>query len=177
MATTLNGWPAIPSSPSIMLRTIKIPGTTRKITVRTACAPLFAAYFADWQRLMPERMSLNPGPTDGYNYRPSRLTEGLSNHSSGTAVDVLYSTVLPADGKPHMTKQEKAILNSILDVYVTSDGHRVLANGEWWNHADGMHTEISQAWDRKCKRNTTIHDVNEVIGLLKINTMGVRPVK
>lgn len=176
MATSLNGWPAIPLSVDPRLRTITIPGTKRTIRVRRACAPLFAAYFADWQKEMPARMKLDPGPTAGWNYRESRMTAGLSNHSSGTAVDVLWTTVLPADGQKHMTKEEKAILDKILSRYVTKDGHRVLANGEWWNepHCDGMHTEISQAWDRGCKRNTTVADVNEVIGRLHIDTNGHR---
>lgn len=141
-------------------------------------APLFASFFADWQREMPKRMSLNPGPTDGYNYRPSRFVSGLSNHSSGTAVDVLYSSVLPADGQGHMTKEEKDILSNILDRYKTKDGHHVLANGEWWNvpHRDGMHTELSQSWDRGAKRNTTLADVKEVIELLNIDADGNRPI-
>lgn len=174
MATSLNEWPVISNSLDPRLRTIKIPGTTRSIKIRRACAPLFAAFLADWQREMPKRMSLNPGPTDGWNYRSSRASDNFSNHASGTAVDVLYSSVLPADGKPHMTAAEKAILNKILDRYKTSDGHRVLANGEWWNHEDGMHTELSQAWDRGAKRNTTVADVNEVIGRLKIDKNGYR---
>lgn len=177
MATTLNGWTAITDGSSNKLRTIAIPGTTRKIKVNAEAAPLFAAFFADWQREMPARLNLNPGPTDGWNYRDSRYTTKLSNHASGTAVDVLYSSKLPADGKGHMTKEEKEILNDILSRYVTSDGHRVLANGEWWNvpHRDGMHTELSQSWDRGAKRNTTVADVREVIKRLKIDKDGNRP--
>ena len=177
MATTLNGWTAITNSSSPLLRTITIPGTTRKIKVNAEAAPLFAAFLADWQREMPKRMNLNPGPTDGYNYRDSRYTKNLSNHASGTAVDVLYSSVLPADGQGHMTREEKEILTEILDRYVTKDGHHVLANGEWWNvpHRDGMHTELSQSWDRGAKRNTTLADVREVIKRLEIDKNGNRP--
>jgi hypothetical protein len=179
MAVSLNGWTAILVAVDPRLRVITIPGTTRKIRVRKECAPLFAAFFADWQAEMPKRMKLDPGPTDGWNYRKSRMTTGLSNHSSGTAVDVLYKSVLPADGKPHMTTEEKRILNGILSRYVTADNHRVLANGEWWStpHCDGMHTEISQSWDRGCKRNTTMKDVQEVIARLNIDKNGIRPKK
>jgi hypothetical protein len=177
MATSLNGWPAITSSTSNDLRTITIPGTKRKIKMQKDVAPLFAAFYADWQREMPARMNLDPGPTDGWNYRESRMTKGLSNHSSGTAVDVLYTSVLPADGKPHMTREEKGILDRILGRYVTGDGHRVLANGEWWNppHCDGMHTELSQSWDRGARRNTNLEDVREVIKRLNIDNDGNRP--
>lgn len=178
MATTLNGWEAIKSSLDPRLRTIRIPGTKRKIRVRRVAAPLFAAFFADWQHEMPKKYDLNPGPTDGWEYRMSRFSNNLSNHAGGVAVDVLYSSVLPADGQPHMSAGDKRILDQILDVYKTSDGHRVLANGEWWKppHCDGMHTELSQSWDRGCKRNTTMADVKEVIKRLGIDRNGVRKV-
>ena len=177
MAKSLNGWTAIEDGNSKDLRTITIPGTKQKIKVQTEVAPLMAAYLADWQREMPDRMKIANGPVAGWAYRKSRFTSGLSNHSSGTAVDVLWTTELPADGKPHMNKNEKDILDKILGRYVTGDGHRVLANGEWWNppHCDGMHTEISQSWDRGCKRNTTIEDVREVIKKLHIDNNGNRP--
>ena len=176
MATSLNGWPVITSATSTNLRTITIPGTKRRITMQKDVAPLFAAFYADWQREMPKRLKLDPGPTDGWNYRMSRYTDKYSNHASGTAVDVLYTSVLPADGQAHMTKEEKAILDDILSRYVTDDGHRVLANGEWWNvpHKDGMHTELSQEWDRYAKRNTTLADVKNVIKRLGIDNDGNR---
>jgi hypothetical protein len=177
MAKSLNGWTAIKKSSDNSLRSITIPGTKRVIKVHEESAPLFASFFADWQREMPDRMNLNPGPTDGWNYRESRAIKSLSNHASGTAVDVLYSSVLPADGKPHMTKTEKEILDKILGRYVTGDGHRVLANGEWWNppNCDGMHTELSQSWDRGARRNTNVEDVREVIKRLNIDHDGNRP--
>lgn len=174
MATSLNGWPGIRLRVDPRLRSIKIPGTNRQITVRREAAPLFAAFLADWQKEMPDRLKLDTGPIGGWNYREARLTTGLSNHSSGTAVDVRWD-VLKADGKPHMNANEKAILNKILDRYKTDDGHRVLANGEWWNHKDGMHTELSQSWDRGAKRNTTLADVRNVIKRLKIDKDGKRP--
>ena len=173
MATSLNGWTVIKSATDANLRTITIPGTKRKITVQKDCAPLFAAFFADWQRQMPDRLKLDPGPTAGWNYRYSRFEpDKLSNHASGTAVDVLWTTILLADNKPHMTADEKAMLDEILSRYVTDDGHRVLANGEWWNKADGMHTEISQSWDRGAKRDTTLADVKNVIKRLGIDNDG-----
>lgn len=171
---SLNDWPAIKYSYDPRLRSIEIPGVDRMVTLRRGVAPVFAAFLADWQKRMPKRMSLKPGPVDGWVYRQSRLTDGYSNHASGTAVDVLYSSVLPADGQKHMTPAEKTILNKLLDEYKTADGHRIFANGEWWNHADGMHTELAQSWDRGAKRNTTFKDVKEVQERLGIDTNGIR---
>lgn len=173
MANSLNGWRAIRFRADPRLRTIQIPGTTRKITVAREAAPLFASFLADWHKEMPKRLKLDEGPVDSYNYRLSRFTEALSNHSSGTAVDVRYDILKP-DGKPHMNAREKAVLNKILNRYKTSDGHRVFANGEWWKSPDGMHTELSQSWDRGALRNTTQKDVAEVIKSLGIDKNGNR---
>ena len=175
MAISLNGWTAIRFRADPRLRTIKIPGTKRTVTVSRSAAPLFAAFLADWERLMPARLKLDTGPVDGWNYRPSRLEKGLSDHASGTAVDVRYDVLKP-DGKAHMTAAEKKILDGVLAQYVTADGHRVLANGAWWAKVkDEMHTELSQGWDRGAKRNTTAKDVANVIKHLKIDKNGVRP--
>lgn len=171
---SLNDWPAIKYAADPRLRTIQIPGLNHKVTLRRAVAPVFAAFLADWQKRMPARLSLRPGPVDGWVYRQARLADGFSNHASGTAVDVLYKSVLPADNKRHMTAAEKRILDTILSEYVTDDGHRIFANGEWWGTADGMHTELSQAWDRGAKRNTTLRDVKNVQRRLGIDPDGHR---
>jgi hypothetical protein len=179
MANSLNGWPAIPTILNKIdprLRTITIPGTKRQVTVRRGAAPLFAAFLADWQKEMPARLKLDVGPIGGYVYRESRFNpkaSGLSNHASGTAVDVRWDVLL-ADNKRHMTAAETAILKKILSRYVTKDGHHVLANGYLWHTCDEMHTELSQGWDYGAKRYTTMADVNEVVGRLKIDKNGVR---
>lgn len=182
METSLNGWPTIPPAASGNLAVIKIPGTQH--TIRCAKGPhlIFAAYLADWHRLMPARLKLTPNQDVAcWNYRKARAANGFSNHASGTAVDVDNNTVLVADNKPHMTAQEKQILAGILAAYVTKDGHHILSNGEHWSapYTDGMHTELSQGWDTAAgaKRFTTMHDVQEVITKLKIDANGVRPLK
>lgn len=170
---SLNGFTAIKNSFDPRLRLITIPGTNRKVRFRRAVAPVFAAFLADWHKEMPKRLKLDTGPVDGWNYRPARSNDGFSNHASGTAVDVRYDVLKP-DGLKHMTAAEKRILDEILDRYKTADGHRILANGEWWKKADGMHTELSQDWDRGAKRNTTLADVKEVQRLLGIDSNGNR---
>ena len=175
MATSLNNWTALRLALDPRLRVIKIPGTTRTIRAARKAAPLFAAFLADWNREMPTRLRLKVGPVDGWFYRPSRLSSRLSNHASGTAVDVRYDILKP-DGKRHMTDEERKILKGILARYVTADGHHVLANGYAWNHCDEMHTELSQYWDKGngAKRHTTPADVAEVIARLRIDKGGHR---
>lgn len=173
MAKSLNGWPVIMTAADPRLRTIKIPGTNRTVRVRRGVAPVFAAFLADWNAEMPKRLKLDKGPVDSWVYRKSRFVNKYSNHASGTAVDLRYDILKP-DNQPHMSQTEKKILNRILDRYKTKDGHRIFANGEWWNSADGMHTELSQSWDRGAKRNTTFKDVKEVQKLLGIDKDGNR---
>lgn len=173
MATSLNGWTVIKKWSDTRLRTIKIPGTSRTIRVRRAVAPVLASFLSDWHEEMPQRLKLDEGPVDGWVYRKSRFVDKYSNHASGTATDVRYDVLKP-DGKPHMNMTEKRTLNKILDRYTTGDGHRIFANGEWWRKPDGMHTELSQSWDRGAKRDTTFDDVKEVQKLLGIDKNGNR---
>lgn len=173
MAKSLNRWPVIRSAADPRLRRIRIPGTKRTVRVRRGAAPVFAAFLADWNREMPARLKLHTGPVDGWVFRKSRFSKNYSNHASGTAVDLRYDVLKP-NGQKHMTKEERLILDGILDRYKTKDGHRIFANGEWWRKADGMHTELSQSWDRGAKRNTTFKDVKEVQRRLGINKKGRR---
>ena len=172
MTESLNGWPGLPDGDP-RIHTAKIPGLGREVTLARACMPLVLHFLAAWHKEMTPRMKLFKGPIDGWEYRNARQASGsLSNHGSGTAVDVLYTTVLPADGQKHMTPAELRILDRILSRYVCADGHRVLANGEWWRRADGMHTELSQGWDRCALRDTTAADVAYVIRKLRIQPDG-----
>ena len=173
MAKSLNGWPVIKKWADPRLRAIQIPGTNRTVRLRRGVAPVFAAFLADWNAEMPARLKLNKGPVDGWTFRKSRFVNKYSNHASGTAVDLRYDVLKP-DGKPHMNQTEKKTLNKILDRYKTADGHRIFANGEWWNKPDGMHTERFQSWDRWALRNTTFKDVKEVQKILGIDKNGNR---
>jgi hypothetical protein len=172
MATSINGWPVLDDGDPRIATGI-IPGVNRPVTLARACLPVFLHFYAAWQKEMGPRMSIKTGPIDGWEVRQSRVPgAGFSNHASASACDVLYDTVLPADGQPHMTAAEKAKLDKILSRYVTSDGHRILANGEWWKvpYTDGMHTEISSSWEPGALRNTTAADVVNVI-----KRLGIRP--
>lgn len=178
METSLNGWTAIKDSHSPNLIGITIPTTNHTIHAAKGPHIVFAAYLADWNRLMTDRLKLTDKQMVAcWVYRQARSGAGLSNHSSGTAVDVCWNTVLKADNKKHMTAEENTILKKILSFYVTSDGHHILSNGEHWGQSDGMHTELSQGWDKEAgaKRTTTMKDVIEVINILKIDSHGKRP--
>jgi len=130
--------------------------------------PLFGAFCADWHALMPARLKLDRGPVDGWEYRDPRLASGnrLSNHASGTAVDLRYDVLL-ADQQRHMTDAERATMEKLLDTYVLEDGRRIFRWGGYWNAVDEMHTEIAPGMTRA--------DVKAVIKRLRIDDAGTRP--
>ncbi len=85
MAVSINGWPVLSPSSS-RLGTFVIPGTVRKITLRKDIAPLLLALAAEYDKAIA---SIDGGTFDdwGYAYRPARLANKWSDHSSGTAED------------------------------------------------------------------------------------------
>lgn len=180
MALSLNRWLAIPNWADPRLRTITIPGTGKSIRCRRVAAPLFAAFYADWHAEMPQRLKLTARQLIAcYNYRAANGGGGLSNHSSGTAVDACWNTVLLADNARHMTDEERRILKRILHRYRLADGHHVLANGYAWRSVDEMHTELSQGWDSAngATRYTTRADVEAIKRKLGIRRNGVRTLR
>ncbi len=87
MATSINGWPAPPAK----LKTFQVPGTKRRMTLDSDAGPVLVALAADYHKLI---RPIDKGTVDdgGYNYRPARnASSRLSNHASGTAVDLNWS--------------------------------------------------------------------------------------
>lgn len=174
MSTSLNGWAGIPANGTGALARRVVPGTTRSVTLQKDVLPLFLAYLADWHRTV---MPIDGSPTylgpDGWEYRDARTGAGLSNHASGTAVDVRYD-VLKADHRRHMNATQIAAVHALLDKYVDANGRRVFGWGGDWKigvYCDEMHTELAQSWAAGAQgRNTTLADVNAVISRL-----GIRP--
>jgi hypothetical protein len=161
MARTLNGYPVITASDSGLLRWYAIPGTKRKVLLNRYIGPIIVDFLRQWNEKMPERLSLDKGPIDGWaRPRKANAANGWSNHSGGTAVDVRYD-VLKADNRRHMTNEERSILVKILSQY---DG--VLDNGYRWNHVDEMHTEIAPG--------TSVARVQALQRKLRIDSKGVR---
>lgn len=86
MPTSQNGYPANADRNAIGVKTFQVPGRGDVlIPIRADVAPLFlemARWWDTWETLMV------PGCW-GYAYRPIRgVTTGLSNHASGTAIDL-----------------------------------------------------------------------------------------
>jgi hypothetical protein len=174
--TSLNGWPSISQANDSRLVNIVVPGTSRSILIRREAAPLVACALAEIHaKLIP----LNVGPLDGWSYREARMGGGMSNHSSGTAVDFRYDVLL-ADRQLHWPKAKHDAMHKILAKYVTSKGKSVFGWGGDWTpgrSADEMHLELIQAWSKGSQgSDCTLEDVQDVIKRLGIRPDGTQSV-
>lgn len=86
MATSQNGFPASPNRSTIGVKTFAVPGHPYvKIPIRADIAPLLLEIMRWWFAVVEPPVM--PGCW-GYAYRDIRGATRLSNHASGTAVDI-----------------------------------------------------------------------------------------
>lgn len=86
--TSYNGWTASKDQAEIGIKSYAIPGTQLKIRCAEAVAPLIVGFCKEFNELIEP---LDGGQLDdwGFAFRMVRgSTDRLSNHSSGTAVDL-----------------------------------------------------------------------------------------
>lgn len=159
MARTLSGHPGIRSSVDPRLVKRYVPGRPIWLRTRRAYAPLFLRLAVLLDQVEPLKVT----DTWSYAYRPARLSNGLSDHSGGTAIDVWSSRIGAVGRKP--TPELRKQVNAILDKFKTADGRRVFAwGGDYKNTPDPMHFNIA--------RGITPEDAAEVIGRLGILSDG-----
>jgi D-alanyl-D-alanine carboxypeptidase/Putative peptidoglycan binding domain len=168
---SLNGWAAPPAR----LATGTVPGTKKKVTLQADVLPLFLALLADIHKTVVAIDVPGALGPDGYELRDARASSGISNHGSGTAVDVRYD-LMKADRKKHLTDAQTAACHKLLDKYVDANGRRIFGWGGDWKlgtYMDEMHWEIAQSWAVGAHgRKTTMQDVKNVIARLKIQPDG-----
>ena len=131
-----NGWPASKDAAEIGIKSFAIPGSSIKIRCAEKVAPLLVALCADFHKLVEP---IDEGTLDswGYAFRPIRgQTEILSNHSSGTAVD-LNAEAHPLGKRETFTMEQETIVRQIAAKYGCRWG------GDYKNRADEMHFEIN----------------------------------
>lgn len=130
-----NGWEASSNPDDINVKSFRIPGTDRKIRLNADVAPILLAFCAEFDKKVE---SIDGGTLDdwGYNYRPVRgQTVVLSNHASGTAVD-LNAPRHPL-GKPNtFSIKQRLVIRRLIKKYGINWG------GLYKNRKDDMHFEI-----------------------------------
>jgi len=133
--TSPNGWPASEDRKAIGIQSFVIPGTTLKIACAKDVAPILVAFCKSFHELVEP---IDEGQRDDWSFA-FRMTRGsdkvLSNHSSGTAVDL--NAKKNGLGKSNtFTKDQRNTIQLLLVKYG-------LAWGGKWKRPDPMHFEIA----------------------------------
>lgn len=131
-----NNWIASKDASEIHIVSIPIKGTMVKVRCAKAVAPLIAGFCAEFHELIEP---IDHGNLDdwGFNFRMVRgSTDKLSNHSSGTAVD-LNATKHPL-GKAGTFPSEKVPM-----IRALAKKYGMMWGGDFRHRPDEMHFEIT----------------------------------
>lgn len=161
MAFSLNRWQV----PSPRLKTFDIPGAKRRVTLDADAGRILVALAADYHRTV---RAIDKGTWDegGYNNRKARNANALSNHASGTAIDLNWSeegALNSAWGKRFFSQ---AKTRAAVAVIKRRYGSVVQWGGDWRTLKDYMHWEIKPGASRA--------DVQRLAKKLNIDADGVR---
>lgn len=136
MEKSANGWPASADPEDIDIVRKAVPGTDLKLKCAKAVAPLLIAFAADFHKQVEP---IDKGTLDdwGYAYRKVRGSNSVvSNHSSGTAID-LNATKHPLGAVDTFTTEQAATIRRLCRKYGLKWG------GDYRYRKDEMHYEIA----------------------------------
>jgi hypothetical protein len=133
--TSPNGWAASEDRKAIGIQSFAIPGTSLKIVCAKDVAPILVAFCKEFHELVEP---IDQGQLDDWGYA-FRMTRGsdkvLSNHSSGTAVD-LNALKHPLGKSNTFNKEQCNIITLLITKYGLAWG------GHYKKRKDEMHFEI-----------------------------------
>jgi len=133
--TSYNGYAASKDPNEIGIKSYPVKGTTLKLKCADSVGPLLAAFAGEFHALIEP---LDAGSLDdwGYCYRMVRgTTDKLSNHSSGTAID-LNSTKHPLGKIGTFPAEKVPMIRALAKKYGLKWG------GDYKERKDEMHFEI-----------------------------------
>jgi hypothetical protein len=131
-----NNWIASKDAAEIEIVSVPIEGTKIKVRCAKAVAPLIAAFCKDFHELIEP---IDEGQLDdwGYAFRNVRGSNNkLSNHSSGTAVD-LNATQHPLGKRGTFPNEKVPMIRALAKKY------GMIWGGDFRSRADEMHFEIA----------------------------------
>lgn len=142
MAESQNGWPGL-AADSSKLFTWTIPsrgtdGPPRRLRLRNGSAGYLLICLALWFDDKIEDVEKGILNDWGYAYRPVRGYETLSNHASGTAIDLNSNEHWLGEENTFTFEQERMIRKRVNDYF---DG-AIRWGGEYQGRKDEMHFEI-----------------------------------
>lgn len=145
MTTSQNGWPALASdSPKLHTWVIPTDVGPLRLRLRNGSAGFLLAHLALWfdQRIEDVDDNYQDGALDdwGYAYRPIRGYSTVSNHASGTAMD-LNATEHPLGADDTFSDADERRIRTRVDRFF--DGC-IRWGGEYAGRVDEMHWEIDR---------------------------------
>ena len=135
--TSQNGWPASKDPNAIHIKSFPVAGTDIKLRCAAACGPILAAFAAEFHALVEP---IDKGTLDdwGYAYRAIRgQSTGLSNHASGTAIDI-NATKHPLGKENTFTPAQRKVLDTLCKKYGLRAGYT------YTHRKDDMHFEVAE---------------------------------
>ena len=133
--TSANGWTASKNPDDIHVKSFPVEGTGLSIRCQATAGIILAAFAAEFNKLV-EKLEGHTLDDWGYAYRPVRgQTTGLSNHASGTAID-LNAIRHPLGKANTFTGVQEIALNQLVKKYGLRWG------GNYKDRKDEMHFEI-----------------------------------
>jgi len=134
--TSPNGWPASEDRKALGIETFAVPGTKIKFACAKAVAPILVSFAKEFHELVEP---IDQGQLDDWGFA-FRMTRGsdrvLSNHSSGTAID-LNAIKHPLGKSNTFNKDQRNIINLLITKYGLAWG------GNYKKRKDDMHFEIA----------------------------------
>lgn len=138
MASSQNGWAASLDPKTIGIKSYLVRDTKLKLRVADKVAPILINFAAEFNELV-EKLDGKQLDDWGYAYRQVRgSTDMLSNHASGTAID-LNATKHPLGAKDTFAPKQVDALLELCDKY------RLRWGGLYRNRKDEMHFEIVES--------------------------------
>lgn len=136
--TSQNHWPALDAG-SPLLHTWELPGGGTRLRLRNGSAGFLLVHLALWFDKKLEDLDEPLLDDWGYAYRPVRgYTSTLSNHASGTAMD-LNATDHPLGVDHTFTAKEVSAIHKRLHLYRGC----IRWGGDYSGRKDAMHFEIN----------------------------------
>jgi len=134
--TSPNGWPASEDRKAIGIESFVVSGTKIKLVCAKAVAPLLINFAKEFHESVEP---IDEGQLDDWGYA-FRMTRGsdkvLSNHSSGTAIDL--NAIKHPLGKSNTFNQDQ---RNIITLLITKYG--LAWGGNYKRRKDDMHFEIA----------------------------------
>jgi hypothetical protein len=130
-----NGWPASKNPAELNIKSYPVPGSTVKLRCASSVAPLLVGFAEEFHKLIEP---IDSGSLDdwGYCFRMVRGSEeNLSNHSSGTAIDLNASH--HALGKVGTFEAGKVPM-----IQALAKKYGLRWGGDYKNRKDEMHFEV-----------------------------------